>query len=618
MQIADSLMVPTAALSGNAGSNPSVEIERTRLLYSHLPTSQLVVLLNGAILALVQSAVVPASHAAAWLGILLAVTLIRIRSAGTFAPEALAPTDISGWQHRFTRYAALSGAVWGTAAYLLYPAQSVIHQVFLAFVLGGMVAGSVTVLTPAYRAFAAFAALSLLPLIFRYLIAGDRVHYAMSAMAVIFLLGMLAIGRRIHETIITSLRLRFENVAMIEELLSAKRDVEDVNADLRSAQEALRHSNEELEKRVADRTRALRAMDRRKDEFLAVLSHELRNPLAPIRNAIYILDKADPQGDSARQARAVIQRQTQYIARLVDDLLDVTRIARGKIELRRESTDLAELVTRTAEDHAAMFRKLGIAFDIDVPRSCVWGTVDRTRIAQLLGNLLHNAANFTPVNGAVRVSLQTSGSNALIRVADTGAGIEGDLLPVLFEAFTQGRRSLARTEGGLGLGLALVKGIAELHGGSVAVRSDGPGKGATFEVRIPVDALPATAREAQAETAAARQLRVLIVDDNRDAADTLAAVVTLFGHKAQTAYDGATALSSAVLEPPDVLLCDIGLPDMTGHEVAASLRAAGISARIYAVSGYAQPDDIAAAKSAGFDGHIAKPVDPDALRRVFG
>jgi signal transduction histidine kinase len=349
-----------------------------------------------------------------------------------------------------------------------------------------MVAGAMTLLAPVFPVFVLFALGALVPIIVRFVSALDEIHYAMAGMSTVFLLAMLVIGKRVHATIDQSLRLRFENRDLIAYLTSEKAHVESINADLLAIQEELRRSNEALESRVAERTEALQQADRRKDEFLAMLSHELRNPLAPIRNSVYILNQADSLSPHARHAVEVIARQIQHVTRLVDDLLDVTRIAHGKIELRREPVNLTDLVSRTVEDHSTIFETLGVILTTDLPLAPVHANVDPIRMAQVIGNLLQNAAKFTPAAGQTTVTLRVVDQFAEIRVSDTGAGISLELLPVLFEPFVQGKATLARTESGIGLGLALVKGIIELHGGTVQVETGGLDKGSTFIVRVPL------------------------------------------------------------------------------------------------------------------------------------
>jgi PAS domain S-box-containing protein len=366
----------------------------------------------------------------------------------------------------------------------------------------------------------------------------------------------------------------------------------------------------------------LREADRRKTEFLAVLSHELRNPLAPIRNSIYILDHSDPGGDQARRAKAVIGRQVDHLTRLVDDLLDVTRIARGKIELRHATEDLSELVRRSGEDHRAMLHERGLSLKVNVPAEPSWVEGDATRLSQIIGNLLQNAAKFSPPGGAVELSLIRDGGWAEIHVRDEGVGIDAEMLDKVFEPFVQADRTLARSQGGLGLGLALVKGLAEMHGGTVRASSAGTSKGAEFVVRLPTIS-PAAARPEPVATDAApasgRRARVLVVEDNREVAESIAQLVELLGHDVEVAHDGPAALAKAHARPPDVVLCDIGLPGMSGFDVARAFRSdpALRRARLVAVSGYALPEDRKEAVEAGFERHVAKPADPDEIERLL-
>ena len=374
---------------------------------------------------------------------------------------------------------------------------------------------------------------------------------------------------------------------------------------------------------ITERKRAeeeAREADRGKTEFLAVLSHELRNPLAPIRNSVYILEHTDPTGEQGARARGVIHRQTEHLTRLVDDLLDVTRISRGKVELKRSRTDLREVVSRAADDYRSAMEDRGITFRAAFPEAEVWADADATRITQVVGNLLHNAAKFSRRGDEVTLSLHAADDEAEISVRDTGAGIDPALLPRIFDAFVQGERTVARSEGGLGLGLALVKGITELHGGRVRGESAGIGKGAAFVVRLP--ALAATPIQERLHPAAPRTRggrRVLVVDDNRDGAESLAEIVELLGHVADVAFDGPSALEKASANRPHVVLCDIGLPGMSGYEVAKALRASGANQmQLIALSGYAQAEDVKRALEAGFDSHLAKPCDPVWIGRLLG
>jgi PAS domain S-box-containing protein len=371
----------------------------------------------------------------------------------------------------------------------------------------------------------------------------------------------------------------------------------------KAAEDALREANERL-----------REVDRRKDEFLAMLSHELRNPLAPIRNAIAILEHASPAGTQATRAKAVIRRQVDHMARLVGDLLDVARIARGKIEIEQKPMDLVALVQRSAEDHRTLMYERGISLSVELPVRSAWVHGDATRLTQVVGNLLQNAAKFTERGGRVTVSVESAAGFAVVRVRDSGVGMSPELLARIFEPFVQADRSLARSQGGLGLGLALVKGLVQLHGGEVHAESPGPGMGACFVVRLPAVDPVRTDDERPAAAVPVRSRRVLVVDDNRDGAESLSAMLGLIGHEVEVAFDGPSALEKARVYAPEVVLCDLGLPGMSGYEVARRLRELRPDGmRLVAVSGYAAPEDVEESRRAGFDAHLAKPPDLSAL-----
>ena len=366
---------------------------------------------------------------------------------------------------------------------------------------------------------------------------------------------------------------------------------------------------------------ALQEADRRKDEFLAVLSHELRNPLAPIRNAVALLGRAPLDASLALRARQILERQTQHLTRLVDDLLDVTRVARGKVRLQRTRVDLVEVVRKATEDQRSTFDGAGVGLQTTAAEGPIWIDADPTRISQVVSNLLQNAVKFTPRGGNVSVVVAAAGDRAEVRVRDDGIGIEPDQLQDMFEPFAQADRSLARTQGGLGLGLSLVRGLVELHGGTVAARSEGRGLGSEFTVALP-RALTAAAVEvppAEGGTAV-RAVRVLVVEDNADAARTLADLLELRGHQVWTATGGRAGVTLALEVRPDVVLCDVGLPDIDGYEVARALRRDERTAgtRLLALSGYAQPEDRQRALAAGFDGHVSKPPTLERLEELFG
>jgi PAS domain S-box-containing protein len=362
----------------------------------------------------------------------------------------------------------------------------------------------------------------------------------------------------------------------------------------------------------------LQEADRRKDEFLAVLSHELRNPLAPIQNSLYILDRAAPGGDQAKRSLEVIRRQAAHLSRLVDDLLDVTRIARGKIRLQRQRVDVVDLVHRTVEDYRAAFSDSGVHLDARIPESALWADADSTRLAQIVGNLLANALKFTPRGGRVELELREQQGSATLRVRDSGVGIAPEVIGRLFQPFSQAEQTLDRSRGGLGLGLALVRGLAELHGGSAAAASDGLGRGSEFVVTLPLDAAPQPAAPAPGPRPLSWR-RVLVIEDNVDAAESVKEVLELWGHEVRVAHDGPTGIEAARDFRPEFVLCDIGLPDMSGYAVARALRADAAldTAYLVALTGYASPDDVRRATEAGFDRHLAKPPNLDALQELL-
>ncbi len=377
---------------------------------------------------------------------------------------------------------------------------------------------------------------------------------------------------------------------------------------------------------ITDRKRAedaLKEADRRKDEFLAMLAHELRNPLAPIRNSVQVLKLIGSSDPMQAQARDLIERQVAHMARLVDDLLDVSRITRGNILLRKGRLDLVALVRAAVEDHRRLLEEAGLDLTVELPDRPLWVEGDPTRLAQVVGNLLHNANKFTDAGGkvAVRLTAEAGGEGAVLSVRDSGIGLGPDILGRLFEPFSQADRSLDRSRGGLGLGLALVKGLVELHGGTVWASSPGPGRGAEFVLRLPLAAPPKEAgRQSPAAASPRRALRILVIEDRRDTVESLRMLLELLGHQAVVAYNGAAGLQAARSIRPDVVLCDIGLPGgMDGYAVARALRADEelFEVPLIAMSGYGQEEDQRRARQAGFDRHLTKPVDPKVLTQLL-
>lgn len=360
--------------------------------------------------------------------------------------------------------------------------------------------------------------------------------------------------------------------------------------------------------------------DRRKDEFLAMLAHELRNPLGPIRNGVQILRKLRDDPQTRSRIWDMIDRQSTHMGRLVDDLLDVSRITRGKILLRHEELDLCALVSATAHDYEPQFQQKSVSLLVSTPQSPIYIRGDRTRIAQSVGNLLHNAQKFTYAGGVTKVSVGEDGSFVTITVADTGAGMDELTLSRLFVPFAQADQSLERSTGGLGLGLSLVQGLVQLHNGTVSARSDGIGRGSTMQIRLPRIRAKSPEVSVLDKIATARSQQVLIIEDNTDAAESLRLLLTIAGHTALIAETGPAALTLLESATPDIIICDIGLPGgMSGYELASAVRSQPRFARILmvALTGYGREDDRDAAIAAGFNMHVTKPMDPEKLNLLI-
>jgi len=384
--------------------------------------------------------------------------------------------------------------------------------------------------------------------------------------------------------------------------------VQDIT-ERKRAEEALREAND----RLAD-------ADRRKDEFIAILSHELRNPLAPIRYAVPVL-QSEQLGDAGGRALAVIDRQVKHLTRLVEDLLDVARITNGKIELRREQVTLRSVVTAALEAAAPAMASVRHTLQVNVVDDGIWLHADAARLTQVLTNLLENSAKYTPSGGQISVEAGLEDEWAVVRVRDTGIGIPADAVPRVFDMFRQVSRSHG-SPAGLGIGLAVARRLVQMHGGTIEARSDGPGTGAEFVVRLPP--APATGPDRAPDDpssghAAGRRLKVLIVDDNADLVEMLSIVVAASGHEVERAHDGAGAIAKALSWRPDVVLLDVGMPDMSGIEVARQLRRhpETLGTRLVALTGWGQPEDRRRTREAGFDHHLTKPAEPDAVRDLL-
>jgi len=361
-------------------------------------------------------------------------------------------------------------------------------------------------------------------------------------------------------------------------------------------------------------------LHRRKDEFLAMLSHELRNPLAPIANAVHLLRlQQHEENPVQRQARAIIERQVAHLSHLVNDLLEVSRITAGRIRLQCEQIDVRAILERAAESVRPLVAQHRHQLKVELQTEPVWINADPVRMEQVIVNLLNNAAKYTEDGGRIWLRLRTVGGEAVVSVSDTGPGIPPDLLPRVFELFSQAERSLDRSQGGLGIGLTLVQRLVELHGGNVEAHS-APGKGSEFIVRLPLAQGPASERPGpEAATKSGTALRILVVDDNLDQAHSTAMLLGSSGHAVRVAHTGPTALDVAAEFEPDVVLLDIGLPELDGYEVARRLREQPRfrNLRLVAITGYSQESDRRRSRAAGFDHHLVKPVDLQKLQEVL-
>jgi PAS domain S-box-containing protein len=366
----------------------------------------------------------------------------------------------------------------------------------------------------------------------------------------------------------------------------------------------------------------LREADQRKDAFLALLAHELRNPLAPIRHALTVNRRADASSQQRQWADEIIDRQVTHMTRLLDDLLDVSRITRGRLELKKVPTELSAVISAAIETARPLVESKAHRLTLDLPNEAIRLQADPVRLTQVFSNLLINAAKYTDAGGDIRLSGVRTPTEALISVRDNGVGISADSMPRLFEMFAQADNVLERTEGGLGVGLALVRGLVTLHGGTVQVRSDGAGCGSEFLVRLPLGRPEAQVQqrpELNDDVAAGMSLKILVVDDNRDAADTSAAVLELSGHQVHKAYTGRRGLELAETLQPQAMFVDIGLPDVNGYTLAQAIRGSpwGRDVLLVAVTGWGQSEDRQRAFDAGFDQHLAKPVTAEAMESVL-
>ncbi|HEU4779288.1 MAG TPA: ATP-binding protein, partial [Steroidobacteraceae bacterium] len=372
---------------------------------------------------------------------------------------------------------------------------------------------------------------------------------------------------------------------------------------------------------AAAHAQALREADRRKDEFLAMLAHELRNPLAPIRNTAYVLAKGIADPPTVRRSGQMIERQASQLTRLVDDLLDVARITRGRMVLERESLSLDSVVETALETVQPRLDARNQRVTVRRPGEKIFVNGDNARLCQMVANLMTNAIKYSPERSCIDVTIDATVENGFVTVRDSGMGIDAKLVPLLFEPFQQGGGDVDRAHGGLGVGLAIVKLLADLHGGSVEVRSEGMGKGSEFRIRLPRVPAPMPAATAAAgKRDGLRQRRVLVIEDNPDAAESMRTLLSIDRHEVEVVHDGPTGLARLEEFRADIVLLDIELPRMDGYRVAQAIRERFAKVRhrpkLLALTGYGRDDDRNATLAAGFDGHLAKPVDPQRLLEI--
>ncbi len=593
-----------------------VRAAETRLLYENATTGISVTIVIAAVLAYAFWDRGPHVTASAWFTYMLIVSLARFVVVRRYWRES--PTEIEArrWNTAFVVCVAMAAAGWGGGAIMLYPSARPLNEILLVFAVGGVMLGGASTLAARPEAFLTFLLPTGLLTSLRLATVRDPDHLMMALLGAVFTVATVLTSWRFHRAIETSFRLRFDKQDLIESLQRAKDDADAMNR--------------ELEVRVRDRTAKLIEQDRRKDEFLATLAHELRNPLAPIRFALEAL-KVDSPRAAATRARDVIDRQVGQLVRLVDDLLDVSRITANKIQLHRESLDLASLMATAVESIAPLAAAAGHTVELRVTPSPVRVNGDGARLVQVFANVLNNAVKFTPRGGHIWFTADQLSDQAVVRIRDTGAGIAPDVLPRVFDMFHQAEPVLERSTSGLGIGLTLARRLVEMHGGQIEVKSPGTGQGTEVEIRLPTIAVLGEreyhegARIATAVSpeqpvgVTARNLRVLIVEDNLDAAEMLEVAVSDLGHVTRLAHDGATAITAATQFEPDVVFLDIGLPVMNGYAVARTLRGMPEFNHVHiaAVTGWGQEEDRQKAREAGCDSHFTKPLAPATLENLL-
>jgi signal transduction histidine kinase/DNA-binding NarL/FixJ family response regulator len=583
-----------------------VKAAETRVLYENASTGVVVTIVIASLVAYAEWGFVSPVGASVWWLYMLLASAARFVLVRRYRRAVPSDDDIRRWNTAFVVVTAIAAVGWGTATTALYSPARPLNETFLVFVVGGVMLGGASLLAARPEAFLTFLLPTGLLTSLRLAAEGDQAHLMMGFLGAVFTLATLATTWRFHAMIESAVRLRFDNQALIESLQTAEDQAEALNRD--------------LELRVKDRTAQLVEADQRKDEFLATLAHELRNPLAPIRFALDSL-KADAPPASAARAREVIDRQVRQLVRLVDDLLDVSRITANKIHLRREPHELARLMATAIESITPLVTAAAQHLNVRMPSTPIRVDGDGARLVQIFANVLNNAVKFTPRGGQIWFSAEQESAEAVVRIRDSGIGIAPELLPRVFDMFQQAEPVLERSSGGLGIGLTLARRLVEMQEGRIAISSPGPGQGTEVEIRLPVAPVAAeTTMVSEPSTVETRGcLRVLIVEDSADAAEMMELAVSQLGHVTEVAQDGASAIALATRFKPDVIFLDIGLPVMNGYTVAQSLRALPEFANVHiaAVTGWGQDDDRRKARDAGIDSHFTKPLAPAVLQDLL-
>jgi signal transduction histidine kinase len=608
----------------------AIRAEQIRLLYEQLPSALIATTIVGGLVVYVLWSHVSVLWLALWVLALAATTASRIWLMRAFFATRPSGTDSGRWGRRFLWGVLVSGLVWGCVGVVPIAPGAHLHELFLLFVLAGLAAGAMSTLSSFRGAYAAFLVPAILPFAVKLMLRQGEMYVAMSWMLYLFIAMMSLISARHYRSITESLRLRFENSALVEDLAAAHDRQQAINKELAEQihereriGEALRRAHDNLEAKIEQRTEQLAQADRRKDEFLAMLGHELRNPLAAICNALELVKIESRDDPKLKRFIGIMERQTRNLTRLVEDLVQISRVSRGRIELRPKPISLGKVVADAVQEtETAIGASLHhLHLDLPEPTPVVLG--DPTRLTQIFTNLLTNARRYTQPGGDIWISARTEGGQAIVRVRDSGIGINRGHLPHIFDLFYQVSRLRDTAQDGLGVGLALVKSLVELHRGSIEVNSDGEGKGSEFVVRLPLTEHDVGTELQAALVPAINKIgssrRILVVDDEPDMTTTLAVFLRMQGHEVQIASDGEEAVRVARAFRPDVILLDIGLPNKDGYEVARLIRAeeAGKRMLLIAQTGRARDEDRQLAEQAGFNHFLTKPIEFKDLQRLI-